>query len=229
MGGNRPSLGGEVVEQVELGLGERDAGAVGQQRLPGGRVDGHRADGERLRRGFPGRGGAAQLDADAGQQFRRAERLGQVIVGAVVQAGDLVVHAALFGEHDHRGPDTRVAQLVEDGEAVLVGQDHVEQDEIRLLRPDTGQGIAAVRCHPHGHALGGEEHHEHVADEGIVLEEEECAWVRCQHGQPGQTWKIFLRNEYDICLRLARDSLVPEQDSRAVRRRKRLRPVRAGA
>ena len=78
---------------------------------------------------------AAQPRLDAREQLHHLERLGQIVVGAELQADHLVDHLAARGQHDHRRLDALLAQVAQHVEAVLPGQHHVEQQQIeRLLR-----------------------------------------------------------------------------------------------
>ncbi len=74
----------------------------------------------------------AERDADAGQQFAHAERLGQVVVGAGVERGDLVFLLPASREHDHRRRQP-FAQGSQHVQAVLVRQAQIEDDEIGRL------------------------------------------------------------------------------------------------
>ena len=88
--------------------------------------------------------GAAQDDLDACQQFARAERLGQVVVGAHLQSDDAVGLLAARGEHDDR--DVGVgAQVAAQREAVVAGQHQVEHHQVEC---------APVQRLPHGAAIG---------------------------------------------------------------------------
>ena len=78
-----------------------------------------------LRAGRP-----AQDGADAGGQLVGMERLGDVVVGAEVEALGLVGGRALGGQQDDRDR-TALAQLAHDLDAVEVGHDDVEQDDVR--------------------------------------------------------------------------------------------------
>ena len=146
---DRPLVGveGDAVERVEeLGAGEDPAGPGGHRRqqpeFGRGEVDdraghlgphpGHVEDDvagvDRL--GRLGRAvRAAEDGADAGDELARAERLGQVVVGAELEAEQLVELVVAGREHDDR--DGRVAaQLAGDVEAVEAGQAEVEDDEV---------------------------------------------------------------------------------------------------
>ena len=70
--------------------------------------------------------------AHAGQQLLEGERLGQVVVGTAVQAGDPVRDRGAGGQHQDRRPHPLRAQPAADLEPVEVGQPHVEQDDVVL-------------------------------------------------------------------------------------------------
>jgi hypothetical protein len=89
---------------------------------------------------------AAQQRLGARQQFARRERLGHVVVGAVVQASDLVFFHALGSQHDDRdvlevavGADAR-----QQPQAGLVGQHPVQQDQLRGAPGDKLPGVGHV-------------------------------------------------------------------------------------
>ena len=85
---------------------------------------------------------AAQLRAHAGQQFGEAERLGDVVVGAGVEAADGVHLAVLRGEEDDRHGRAALAHALADLEAVDAGQPDVEdQQVVGAVDPDA---IASV-------------------------------------------------------------------------------------
>jgi hypothetical protein len=76
---------------------------------------------------------AAQDGADARQQFARLERLGQVVVGAQLQADDPVHGVALGGEHEHRHLRRMALQRADAAahlQAVHVGQHEVQDHEV---------------------------------------------------------------------------------------------------
>ncbi len=68
---------------------------------------------------------------DAGEQFARVERLGQVVVGAHFEADDAVDLFALGGQHDDRRIVTAVAQSLADRHAILTRQHQVKHQQIK--------------------------------------------------------------------------------------------------
>ena len=72
----------------------------------------------------------AQRHADASQQLPRTERLGQVVVGTLLEGSDLVTFAAARGEH-HDGSAGVAADRADDLQAIKVRQAKVEQHQVR--------------------------------------------------------------------------------------------------
>ena len=67
---------------------------------------------------------------DARQQLARVEGLGQVVVGADLEADDAVDVLDLGGEHDDRRRVVGRAQAAADRQAVFAGQHQVEHDQV---------------------------------------------------------------------------------------------------
>jgi hypothetical protein len=89
--------------------------------------------------------GAAQQGLDPRQQFGQRERLGQVVVGAQLQAQHAVEFGRLGGEHqDRRGTPAR-AQRLADLEPVHAGHHQVQDQQV------AGLLVLARQC---GHAVG---------------------------------------------------------------------------
>ena len=87
-------------------------------------------------------GGAAQMGADARQQFAHAEGLADIVVGAGVERFDFFRLAAASGNDDdgsHRGFAHGANHLL----AVDVGKGQFKQHQIRLLREDQVDGLQA--------------------------------------------------------------------------------------
>ena len=81
------------------------------------------------------RAGAAEQGPDPGQQLVEGEGLGQVVVGAGVEAGDPVGHLVAGGEHEHRRAVAPLPQQAADGQPVDPRHHHVEHDQVRLAGP----------------------------------------------------------------------------------------------
>src|SRR5690606_17915180 len=76
---------------------------------------------------------AAQDGVDAGQQFTRVERLGQVIVGAHFQADDAVDFFGLGRQHDDGRVVVAPTQPTTDGQAIFARQHQVEHQQVKVL------------------------------------------------------------------------------------------------
>ena len=81
------------------------------------------------RRVAAGACGVADGDADAGQQLGRAEGLGEIVVGAVIEGGDFLRFLIAGGDDDDRRGEPR-AKLLENFLAVDVGEAEVEDHEV---------------------------------------------------------------------------------------------------
>jgi transposase-like protein len=137
------------LQQAELGARQHDDHALRVQQVARGQVQGPagklhllRLLGLRIRRH---RVAAAQHAADARQQLARLERLGQVVVGAHLEAEDAVQRLVAGGQHDDRQGRLR-AQLAAQGQAVVAGQVQVQHDQV---------GARFVEHLPHRGAVGG--------------------------------------------------------------------------
>ena len=73
---------------------------------------------------------APQDGADAGRELVRVEGLGDVVVGAEVEALGLIGGRALGGQQDD-GDRSALAELAHDLDAVEIGHDDVEEDDVR--------------------------------------------------------------------------------------------------
>ena len=122
----------EVLQDRGLLLGQVDAAAVLAHQHLGGRLEAVGAD---RQHDVVAELELAQLGAQAGHQHAEAEGLGDVVVGAGVEALDRVGLLAERGQHDDRRLEALAAQAAADLAAVDVRQADVEQDGgERLLR-----------------------------------------------------------------------------------------------
>ena len=80
--------------------------------------------------------GAAHLRPHARQQLLHVERLGEIVVGAGVHAGDLVAPPVARREDDDRHVAAGAPPLLENRDAVQLRQADVENDDI------VGLGVA---------------------------------------------------------------------------------------
>jgi len=161
----------EDFEESELDVGEIDEGIVLANGAGGG-IEDQVLDYERGRfGGCIGCGGAAADGADAGEELAGIEGLGEVIVGAHLEADDAVdVFAAGGEEEDAVGGEG--AEAGEDFEAVDAGEHDVEKDH----GPGVGArgfkaGVAAMDG-VDAEIVASEVFGEHVAELYVVVDEE---------------------------------------------------------
>ena len=128
------------------------------------------------------RRGAAQDRAHTRDELARVERLRHVVVGADLEADDLV--DVLVARRQHQ--DRQVAALTDalaDLDAVDVRQHQVEHDERRLLRLDESQCLGAARGGANGVAgvlqIRGDER----CDRRLILDDEHRLRLR-RHAVP---------------------------------------------
>jgi hypothetical protein len=126
-------------------------------------------------RGRPGGAGPAQHRPDAGDDLLKAERLGDVVVAADGQAGDLVLGGVLGRQEQHRGAGVALAEPSGHVEAVQVGQHHVQDHQVGSVALHGLEGLQPAGGGGHlepGQAQAGREQ---LEDVGLVL----------HHQQPG--------------------------------------------
>ena len=110
------------------------------------RVAGSRLRSATVERRRPGGRAAPQQGADARQQLGEFERLGEIVVGTEVEAGDLVGHSGARGQQQNRHGVAARAQLAHDVQAIAPRQHHVEDHHVVARRQGLAQaGHAVVR------------------------------------------------------------------------------------
>ena len=155
-------MAGERLHQRELAGAETNGAAVRMHHRVGAAIDPPGAEAQH----GGARATAAQDHVDACDQLLGLARLDQIVVGARLQTGDAVGRVAMAGEQQDAGIGRQRAQVPRQRQAVLVGQGHVEHDQIGGFRLDqapqlgTGTGFAhAVAgagqhpCQEHAHLL----------------------------------------------------------------------------
>lgn len=140
---------GEVAEEVGLHKGEL-GGAVGGEEFEGVEADGTAGEGEFVgglgwwRRcsgiggGLPGHAAEEALETD--EKDVEVEGLGEVVVGAGLDAFEDLFRAGAGGEHEDGDEALGVAEGASDGEAVGAGEHAVEQDGGGGVWPGGGDG-----------------------------------------------------------------------------------------
>ena len=141
-----PGLSASKPEDLKLRAGQVDRLAAHGDEVAG-QVDRY---GPRLDRGSLGAGravelAAAQLRPHAAEQLADREWLGDVVVGADLEAHDLVDLGVLGGQQDDRDGAVR-ADLAAEVEAALPGHHDVQDQQVEMIVGDLPLGFLAVRC-----------------------------------------------------------------------------------
>ena len=138
---DRPSLVvHEIAQRAEFERRQGDPRPV-DGRHHSARIDAQDASLEHRRRVA---GGAADDSAEAGEQFLRLERLGQIIVGAGVDAGHAFRPGAARGQDQDRRRHARGAQVPDHRQSVEPRQAEVEDDAVEVLSLAAQPGLLAV-------------------------------------------------------------------------------------
>jgi len=117
-------------------------------------------------------GGYAQMRAYPRRELLEGERLGQIVVGAGVEAPDPVGDLCASGEHDHRGAALGGAHALDDLKAVTTGEHDVEHDKVEVLPERTTLTLHTVEDRLHHVALGSQPPLDEVSDRLLVLDDE---------------------------------------------------------
>ena len=107
--------------------------------------------------------------AYAGAQLVRVERLDEVVVGAELEAADLVFVVVLGGEQDHRDAGA-LAQAAHDFEPGHVGHDDVEDDDVGALLLGDAQRFFAVVGDDDAKSLARKLELDQAQDAGFVVD-----------------------------------------------------------
>jgi hypothetical protein len=134
-----------------------------------------------VRRPWRPRGGAAEHRLHAGDDLARGEGLGDVVVGAELDADDPVdlVVAARQEQHGHVALRTQAAA---DLQPVHARHVDVEHDQIGRVLGDAGQRGLPVRGLRAGEAGLFQREHEQLADVRVVVHDEHGARLRTGDG-----------------------------------------------
>ena len=127
--------------------------------------------------------GVPQRRADARHEFRDAERLRQVIVGAGIERGDLVALLPARGDDDDRHGAPR-AQSVDHFEPVHVRQAEVQQHDIRPATRGQRQAFLPGRGLVERVAVAAERRPQEADDRRLVLDDQNARGVLGHEGQP---------------------------------------------
>jgi hypothetical protein len=134
-------------------------------------VDARVAEGELLE--LLSRARPPQHRADPSQQLPQGERLGDVVVGAQLEAAHAVPLLAAGGQHDHRDVDPAAPQLAADVPAAHARHHDVEQDQVGRLAGRPPQPVLAVQAHRGLVALEAQVVLEPADDVRLVVDDED--------------------------------------------------------
>ncbi len=163
-------------EQIEFVRGQLDL-AIADARVAARGIDREAAGDDRRRvpRGGTGRTPPQQC-ADARDELPDAERLGQVVVGSALETEHLVRLFAARGQHQDR--HVAVQRLAPhrpaDGDAVELGQHHVQDEQIERIGLREPQPFRPGPGRDGRQPLEPEVQHDEIADVPIVLDDEDA-------------------------------------------------------
>ena len=112
---------------------------------------------------------------DPRAEDHRVERLREIVVGADLDATDDTLRVVDGGDHDHRdvtGTGRRL-QPLEDGDAVELGHDDVEEHDVDRLLGEELERLRAVRCGAYRMAVLLEEASEQLPADAVVVGDED--------------------------------------------------------
>ena len=104
------------------------------------RIDDEVADDDPRRHDFAAPPGER---SQAGEQLAEIERLGQVVVGAGIEAGDSLLHRVERGEHQNGHLIPALSNGATDDDPALSREQDVENDRVVLVRRGERQGLRA--------------------------------------------------------------------------------------
>src|SRR5215207_2718244 len=137
---HEPGATDEVLEYRELACGTPDFRTAAQTAVPG-RV---KAQVAHLDRRWNTYGSPAKQGTEMGNEHRKGERLGQVVVGAGVECPGFVELAVLCCQYQNRGPVAMVAQLLADLEPTAPGKHQVQDERVVVVLGGPPQPVASV-------------------------------------------------------------------------------------
>jgi len=115
--------------------------------------------------------GTPQHGANAGGQLVRVKRLHKVVVGAELEASDLVFVVVLAGQQDY-GDLGALSQATHNFETRHVGHEDVEHDDIGALLFGDTQGFFAVTGDDYAKSLAGQLELDQAQDACFVVDSE---------------------------------------------------------
>ena len=122
----------------------------------------------------PGRA-ATEMGSHPREELGEVERLGDIVVGAQVQATHPILDGSAGGQHDH-GDVAVGADPTQEVEAVPIGQAHVDDHEVGSIRSSALEPCLRRSRADHVDAVLAEAHLDEIEDPRLVIHDE--------HGRP---------------------------------------------
>ena len=119
----------------------------------------------------------ALRDAQPGQQFRRAERLVDKVIGPVVQRGNLVILAVPHREHQDGGL-APFPQPLQNRHPIHVGQPQIENNRLGAALGGFHQALLAVGRLEDPVAVGFQGHPQQAANLNFIVNNQNVRLVR---------------------------------------------------
>jgi hypothetical protein len=115
-------------------------------------------------------GGPAVERAKPGCDFIEVERLAEIVVGALIKAGDAVLNGIARGQQQNRRRVLAAAHVAQHIDSRSVGKHPVEHDGVEICRRQRRIGILATGNTIGCHAVQGQARRQPVQQDRIVLD-----------------------------------------------------------
>ena len=170
-----PGADGENAQHLALAVGQMDD-LLALAQFAALEMKDVRPERDLLQRLHRRRRGALEDIADPQHQFARLERLGDIIVGADLQALDPGLRLVARRQHDdrHRGRGADEAREIEAG---FAGHHDVEDQQIEMQAEQLGAGVAGARRRGDAIAFAGQKARQQIADAAVVVDQQQMRRV----------------------------------------------------
>ena len=187
---------GEELQQVELARRQRNDTA-GDSSLAKSGVDIDVADGDDVVVRTPDAIGPAQDRLDPGNDLPGRERLGDVVVGAQLEAEHAIDLAVAGGEHEH-GDVGRRPKLAAHVEAVeTAGETDIQDHQAWPLALHANESFVAVGGLNHAKALAPQVQIQQIRNVGVVLDHDNGPDIARHASSVAKTNKGSVKNRLD--------------------------------
>jgi hypothetical protein len=121
---------------------------------------------------------AAQQRAQSHHQLLQIEGLGQVVIGARLKTGHLVLDGAACGEDEHRHIPPLRAPVAQQVDAVAIGQAQVQHAGIKVTAGHVGSGLGHAGRRVAGEAMQFQPGLDAAGHQGVVFDDQNVHGVR---------------------------------------------------